>query len=176
MSLTRDMAIMDAMQKNAVIDATRDSGMAGMRNSFFDAIRRSLRPNAPLLLAALEAAHPLAGAFATWHDGPAAWVALNALSAPATALGPETDYHEDHMTALRLKILPDGSSSDDFGKRVNDALIGGLWRARKAEVSSPCTNPQATERGWMRLVLEWVESLLWGVRDCSACNGRSGVC
>ena len=54
MSLTRDMAISDANQKNAVIEATRDSGMAGIRNSFFDALRRSLRPNAPLLLAALE--------------------------------------------------------------------------------------------------------------------------
>ena len=62
MSLTRDMAISDAIQKNAVIVATRDSGMAGIRNSFFDALRRSLRPNAPLLLAALESTHPLVGA------------------------------------------------------------------------------------------------------------------
>ena len=57
MSLTRGMAIMDANQKNAVILATRNSGMDGIRNSFFDALRRSLRPNEPLLLAALESAH-----------------------------------------------------------------------------------------------------------------------
>ena len=93
-----------------------------MRNSFFDAIRRSLRPNAPLLLAAVEAAHPLAGVYAAWHDGPAAFADIVARSAPATALDPETDDHEDHMTALRLKLLPDGASSEEFSKRVNEAF------------------------------------------------------
>ena len=30
------------------------------------------------------------------------------------------------MTALRLKLLPDGCSSDEFGKRVNDAMINHI--------------------------------------------------
>jgi hypothetical protein len=107
MVIARDLVIAEIMQKNAVMDATRDSGMASIRNSFFDAIRRSLRPNAPLLLSAMEAAHPLAGAFAVWNDGPAAFADIIARSAPATALAPATDEHEDHMTALRLKPLPD---------------------------------------------------------------------
>ena len=64
--------------------------------------------------------------YAAWHDGPAAWADIVARSAPATALAPETDDHEDHMTALRLKPLPDGASADDFGKRVNDALVNHI--------------------------------------------------
>ena len=71
MAVARDLVIAETIHKNAVMDATRDSGIAAIRNSFFDALRRSLRPNAPLLLAALEAAHPLAGAYAAWHNGPA---------------------------------------------------------------------------------------------------------
>ena len=50
MVIARDLVIAEIMQKNAVMDAMRDSGMASIRNRFFDAIRRSLRPNAPLLL------------------------------------------------------------------------------------------------------------------------------
>ena len=123
MVLTRDMAILDAIQKNAIMDATRDSGMAQLRNSYFDAIRRSLRPNAPLLLLHLRQLIRWLGVYAAWHDGPAAFADIVARSAPATALDPETDDHEDHMTALRLKLLPDGASSEEFSKRVNEALI-----------------------------------------------------
>ena len=122
----RDLLIAETDQKNLVMGATRDSGMAALRNGVFDALRRSLRPNAPLLLASLETAHPLAGAYAAWHGGPAAFADIIARSAPATALAPETDEHEDHMTALRLKPLPDGCSSDDFSKRVNDALVNHI--------------------------------------------------
>ena len=126
MKVARDLVIAETIHKNAVMDATRDSGIAAIRNSFFDALRRSLRPNAPLLLAALEAAHPLAGAYAAWHNGPAAFADIVARSEAATALAPETDDHEDHMTALRLKPLPDGASADNFGKRVNDALVNHI--------------------------------------------------
>ena len=49
--------------------------------------------------------------YASWHDGPAAFADIVARSAPATALDPETDDHEDHMTALRLKLLPDGGAN-----------------------------------------------------------------
>ena len=91
MSLTRGMAIMDANQKNAVILATRNSGMDGIRNSFFDALRRSLRPNEPLLLAALKV-HTcpssvcsktlanLAGFRACWWTDLSDFFCLNAIS------------------------------------------------------------------------------------------------
>ena len=127
MVLTRDMAILDATQKNvnAIMDATRSSGMAQLRNSYFDAIRRSLWPNAPLLLAAVEAAHPLTGVYAAWHDGPAAFADIVARSAPATSLDPETDDHEDHMAALRLKLLPDGASSEGREHVVQKLGRGG---------------------------------------------------
>ena len=126
MAIGRDLIIAETNHKNAVMDATRDSGIAAIRNSFFDALRRSLRPNAPLLLAAVEAAQPLVGAYAAWHDRPAAFADIVARSAAMTALAPETDDHEDHMTALRLKPLPDGASADDFSKRVNDALVNHI--------------------------------------------------
>ena len=126
MKSTRDLVIAETHQKNLVMDATRVSGMAALQNGIFDALKRSLRPNAPLLLASLETAHPLAGAYAAWHNGPAAFADIVARSAPATALAPETDEHEDHMTAMRLKPLPDGCSSDDFSKRVNDALVNHI--------------------------------------------------
>ena len=110
MKIARDLVIAETNQKNVVMAATRVSGMASMQNAIFDALKRSLRPNAPLLLEALETAHPLAGAYAAWHNGPAAFADIIARSTPATALAPETDDHEDHMTALRLKPLPDGAS------------------------------------------------------------------
>ena len=40
--------------------------------------------------------------------------------------------------------------------------------ARKAGVSSPCTNPGNGGR-LDKAGVKWVESLLWGVRECSAC-------
>ena len=63
----RDLVIAETNQKNVVMTATRVSGMASIQNAIFDALRRSLRPNAPLLLASLETAHPLAGAYAAWQ-------------------------------------------------------------------------------------------------------------
>ena len=68
MKSTRDLVIAETHQKNLVMDATRVSGMAALQNGIFDALKRSLRPNAPLLLASLETAHPLAGAYAAWHN------------------------------------------------------------------------------------------------------------
>ena len=119
---SREQLIEEITYQNNVRAEQRLSGAAQLRHSLFEALRRSLRPNAPLLLARLEAAHPLAGAYAAWRDGPAAFAALEAQFAPATALETEADAHEDHLTALRLKPLPDGCSSDEFGARVNDAL------------------------------------------------------
>ena len=82
MKSARDLLIAETGQKNLVMDATRDSGMAALRNGVFDAlIRRSLRPNAPLLLASLETAHPLAGAYTAWHGGPAAFADIIARAA-----------------------------------------------------------------------------------------------
>ena len=52
---------------------------------------------------------------------------------------------------------------------------GDLWRAQSggefAVHNSPCNGGRLAEVG-----VKWVESLLWGDRDCSACYGWEGVC
>ena len=119
----RDVVIHQINSENAVRAGQRAAATAELSNAFFSALAASMMITAPLLLSRIRAAHVLAAPYAAWRDGPAAWLQLyQDYVTNGVSREEELNEHDDYLTMLRLKTLPDNCSSLEYGDRVTVAL------------------------------------------------------
>ena len=147
----RDRERLTIDDANQLKTRLRQAHESEIRENLFVSLQLAFKPNAPLVLHTLEAAHKQGAPYASRFDGVAAWRAIARRGETAAQLPGEAANQDAKMAILAMKPLSADASQDKFSAS-NKWHIWALGSPEPKSRASPwaprAALPQAKGRPW----------------------------